>query len=176
MEWAWHESEDVPDELPITQCWRWLFVPDGRCIVLIDTKHRLPMLPGGTVDDQDADPSETLEREADEEARLTLGPTHYLGYLHDPTGDAYGGNKPCARVRMAAPITHVGASMPDRATGNTMTRLLAAPHEIVDLFGWGEQGRLQAAAAVRASVALWNFPVASASAGIHEVPLEGSRP
>ncbi|MET7800486.1 NUDIX domain-containing protein [Streptomyces decoyicus] len=176
MEWPWHENEPVPGPLPVTQCWGWLFVPDGRCLVLIDTRRRLPMLPGGTVETQDADAAQTLQREAHEEAHLVLGPTHYLGYLHDTTSDAYSGIGACARVRMTGAITRIGPSAPDPATGATMLRLLATPHRVVELFGWGEQGRQQADAAIRAATGLWNYPIAPPSTDIQQVPFEGLRP
>lgn len=176
MEWPWYESEPVPGSLLITQCWGWLFVPDGRCLVLIDTRRRLPMLPDGTVETQDADPTQALQREAHEEAHLALGPTHYLGYLHDTTSAAYSGIRACARVRMASAITHIGPSVPDAATGDTMLRLLATPHRIVELFSWGEQGRQQADAAIRAATSLWNYPIAPPSPDIQHVPVEGLRP
>ncbi|MGX1668596.1 hypothetical protein [Streptomyces sp. NPDC055400] len=173
MEWPWHDGEDVPDDLKVTQSWGWLFVPDGRCIALIDTTYMLPVLPGGQVEDEDHDdPSATLEREAAEEAQLALGPAHYLGYLHDEISDAYDGNGPRARVRMAAAVTHIGASAVDPATGSTMIRLLAAPHRIVDLFGWDEQARRQADAAIRAACDLWGYPESSSST-VSEIPLEG---
>ncbi|MFC9228304.1 NUDIX domain-containing protein [Streptomyces decoyicus] len=176
MEWPWHEGEPVPGHLPVTQCWGWLFVPDGRCLVVIDAPRRLPMLPGGTVEKQDLDPTQTLHREAHEEAHLVLGSTHYLGYLHDTTSGSYGDINACARVRMAGVVTRIGPSAPDPATGATMLRLLATPHRIVELFGWGEQGRRQADAATRTANSLWGFPVAPESADIQEIPLEGIRP
>ncbi|WP_406336313.1 hypothetical protein OG814_31985 [Streptomyces zaomyceticus] len=173
MEWPWHEGEDVPDHLKVLQSWGWLFIPDGRCIVLIDTVHMLPVLPGGSVEDEDhGDPSATLKREAAEEAQLALGPAHYLGYLHDETSGAYDGLGPRARVRMAASVTRIGGSAIDPATGATMIRLLAAPHRIVELFGWGEQGHRQADAAIRAARDLWGYPQAS-SPTVSEIPLEG---
>ncbi|WP_432144274.1 NUDIX domain-containing protein [Streptomyces sp. bgisy084] len=176
MDWPWCESDPVPGGLPVTQCWGWLFVPDGRCLVLIDTRRRLPMLPGGTVETQDIDPTQTLYREAHEEAHLAVGPTHYLGYLHDTNSGSYAGIDACARVRMAGPISHVGPSTPDPASGITMLRFLATPHRVVELFGWGEQGHQQADAAIRAANGLWNYPVASSSTDVQQVPLEGLRP
>ncbi|MFE7808735.1 hypothetical protein ACFU51_29505 [Streptomyces sp. NPDC057430] len=140
---------------------------------MIDTVHVLPVLPGGSVEDEDhGDPSATLKREAAEEAQLVLGPAHYLGYLHNETSDAYDGLGPRARVRMAASVTRIGGSAVDPATGATMIRLLAAPHRIVELFGWGEQGRRQADAAIRAARDLWGYPQAS-SPTVSELPLEG---
>ncbi|MFJ9420022.1 hypothetical protein ACIRPT_38590 [Streptomyces sp. NPDC101227] len=128
-------------------------------MVLIDPADRLSLLPGGTIEETDSgDPAAALDRKAAEEAQLALGPAHYLGYQYDETGDVYGGIGPCARIRMAAAVTHIGPSAPDPSTGRTMVRLLVTPHQAVGLLGWGEMGHRQADAAIRAATLLWGYP------------------
>ncbi|MGW0731769.1 NUDIX domain-containing protein [Streptomyces sp. NPDC002851] len=173
QQWPWH-PDPVPARLPVKQAWGWLFVPDGRCIVLIDTEDWLPLLPGGTIE-PDADggsPLAALEREAAEEAQLSLADPVYLGYVYDAEGAVYGGIGPCARVRMAARVTQVGPAAPDPASGQTLLRVLAPPQRAVELFGWGEQAQMQAKAAERIARDRWGLPAAS-DVAVREIPAEG---
>jgi 8-oxo-dGTP pyrophosphatase MutT (NUDIX family) len=137
--WPWHTAA-VPAHLPVTQCWGWIFAPDGRALVLIGEDTGSACLPGGrpeSAEHQDA--AAVLIREAAEEAQIRIGSPVYLGYLYD---DAV----PGARVRMAAVLTHCAPAVPDPSTGQTYSRLLAAPAQIAELFDWGPGGREQLAA------------------------------
>ncbi|RLU82491.1 NUDIX hydrolase [Streptomyces griseocarneus] len=140
--WPWHMGA-VPDRLPVTQVWGWLFAQDGRNLVLIGQDTGSACLPGGTVEPADhGDPGQTLKREAWEEARVRISDPLYLGYLHDDTSN----RRPCARARFAARITGWEPPHRDEATGQTYTRLLATPEQTAQLFDWGEESAAQLAA------------------------------
>ncbi|WP_326742730.1 NUDIX hydrolase [Streptomyces sp. NBC_01768] len=172
-DWPWHPDR-VPDRLPVPQAWGWLFAPDGRVVLVIDPADPLAMLPGGTVEATDASPEAALVREAVEEAQLTLAPGRIerLGWVYDATGDVYGGIGECARLRLAAPITGVGPSTIDPASGRLFARLLATPAQAAALLGWGDQGYQQAAQAARLAHERWGIPLA-APCPITEIPGEG---
>ncbi|MFE7359161.1 NUDIX domain-containing protein [Streptomyces sp. NPDC057543] len=171
--WPWHPDR-VPDQLPVPQAWGWLFAPDGRVVLVIDSAEPLATLPGGTVELTDASPEAALAREAAEEAQLTLaqGKAERLGWVYDATGDVYGGIGECARLRLAAPITSVGPSAIDPASGRQFARLLAAPEQAAALLGWGDQGYQQAAQAAHLARKQWGIPLAVPSP-ITELPAEG---
>lgn len=175
QQWPWHPVA-VPDGLPVQQSWGWLFVPDGRCVVLIDTEDWHPLLPGGTIEQaaDGGDPAATLEREAAEEAQLALADPRHLGYVYDAEGAVYGGIGPCARVRMTARVTRIGPAAPDPASGQLLLRLLAPAHQAVDLFGWGEHAHRQAETAERTAREQWGLRFAP-SPGISEIPAGGMR-
>ncbi|MEV1042992.1 NUDIX domain-containing protein [Streptomyces sp. NPDC050204] len=141
---------------------------------MIDPADPLAMLPGGTVEATDASPEAALVREAVEEAQLTLAPgrVERLGWVYDATGDVYGGIGECARLRLAAPITGVGPSTIDPASGRRFARLLATPEQAAALLGWGDQGYQQAARAARLAHERWGIPLAAPSP-ITEIPGEG---
>ncbi|MFJ4685336.1 hypothetical protein [Streptomyces sp. NPDC088789] len=62
--WPWHTTA-VPAGLPLTQCWGWLFAPDGRALVLIGRDTGSACLTGGTLAPGDAgDPAVALRRES----------------------------------------------------------------------------------------------------------------
>ncbi|MFF7413238.1 NUDIX hydrolase [Streptomyces lydicus] len=169
-DWPWFEHHPVPAQLPMTQSLGWLFVPDGRVVTLLDAHNRLFRLPGGTIEmTDDADPATALERRAAQEAQLALGPSHYLGFQYDGRGDIHGGIGPCARVRMAAPVTRIGHASAEPSSGRSMVRLLATLHQATGLIGCGKRGSQQADAAVRAAAALWGFPHSRAR-HIAEIP------
>ncbi|MDQ0989655.1 NUDIX hydrolase [Streptomyces sp. V3I7] len=94
-------------------------------------------LTGGTVEATDASPEETLRREAIEEAQVPIGDDIVrLGWVHDATGEVYGGIGPCARLRLTAPVTQIGPTGVDPATGRVFARLLATPDQAAALLGW----------------------------------------
>ncbi|MFF0429041.1 NUDIX domain-containing protein [Streptomyces sp. NPDC004520] len=131
--WPWR-SEPVPSGMPVRQCRGWLFAPDGRVLVLLDPANGSARLPGGTPEAEDrGDPAATLIREAAEEAAVRISAPVLLGHLPDERH----GSGPCAHVRMAAALTHVGPSRPDPATGRTRVRALATPEQVLELFDWG---------------------------------------
>lgn len=134
--WPWREAP-APAGLPVRQSWGWLFAPDGRVLVLLDPANGAACLPGGTPEPEDhQDPAATLIREALEEASAHISPPALLGHLPDREHKA----GPCTRVRMAAALTHLGASRPDPATGQTYVRALATPEQVIELFNWGSGG------------------------------------
>ncbi|MGP8298128.1 NUDIX hydrolase [Streptomyces inhibens] len=171
-QWPWHPSR-VPHGFKAPQAWGWLFAPDGRVVLVVDPAEPLTTLPGGTVEPTDASPEAALVREAGEEAQLTLGEIERLGWVYDATGDVYGGIGQCARLRLAAPITAIGPSAVDPATGRQLVRLLAAPEQAAALLGWGEQGYQQAEMAAHIARTRWGIPFPTVSP-ITELPIEGS--
>ncbi|MDT0266100.1 NUDIX domain-containing protein [Streptomyces sp. DSM 44915] len=147
--WVWH-PEPVPTEVPIRQSWVWVFAPDGRVVLYVDTAGHIG-LPGGTLEPfEHRDPVAAAVREVREETQISITPPRYLGYLldHPPGGG------PVARVRMAAAITAVGPVAPDPATGTVHRRLLVPPQLIAEVCGWGPGADAQTAAAIRAGRAL----------------------
>ncbi|MFC9654141.1 MULTISPECIES: NUDIX domain-containing protein [unclassified Streptomyces] len=156
----WH-AEPLPTGLPVKQAWGWLFVPDGRVIVVIDPDDRHPLLPGGTVEPTDASPEATLLREAVEEAQTAIGEPVRLGWAYDAAGDVSGRHGPCARLRLAAPVESVGPARADPATGRTFARLLATPGQAAALLSWGDQGHQQAELAARLAHQRWGIPHAA---------------
>ncbi|MEU8954873.1 NUDIX hydrolase [Streptomyces sp. NPDC048518] len=166
----------VPGRLPVQQAWAWCFVPDGRVVLVADPGPRgaLPMLPGGTVEETDATPEDTLHREAAEEAQLTLTDLVRLGWVLDETGEVYGGVGPNARLRLAAQAVAVGPAAVDPATGRPFVRLLATPAQAAALLGWGQPGARQAQLAAGTACERWGLPIASPAA-IEEIPAEGMR-
>ncbi|MEU9230345.1 NUDIX hydrolase [Streptomyces massasporeus] len=133
----------------------------------------LPMLPGGTVENTDATPEDTLHREAAEEAQLTLADPVRLGWVLDETGEVYGGVGPNARLRLAAPVTAIEPAAVDPAAGHPFARLLATPAQAAALLGWGPPGTRQAQLAADAAREQWGLPTAR-TAAIEEIPAEGS--
>ncbi|MEU9334173.1 hypothetical protein AB0D49_13595 [Streptomyces sp. NPDC048290] len=156
------------------QAWGWLFVPDGRCVVLIDTEDWWPHLPGGTVNQHadGGDPVATLKREAVEQAQVSCVDPQYLGYMHDDEGAAHEGTDPCSRVRMAARVTQIGPAAPDPATGRMLLRLLAPAQQAVELFRWGKQAHLHATAAEWLAIERWGLRPAP-GATVSEIPAAG---
>ncbi|RNG37375.1 NUDIX hydrolase [Streptomyces botrytidirepellens] len=167
----WHPGR-VPDGYPIPQAWGWLFVPDGRVVLVVDPAKALATLPGGTVEPTDASPEAALVREAEEEAQLTLGEVERLGWVYDAVGAVYGGIGECARLRLAAPVTAIGPSAIDPATGRRFARLLATPEQAAALLGWGDQGYHQAELAARTAHMRWGIPHPAPSP-ITELPATG---
>ncbi|MFG2227768.1 NUDIX domain-containing protein [Streptomyces sp. NPDC048644] len=158
----WHTTP-APDGMQIAQAWGWLFAPDGRVVVVVDPQKRWPMLPGGTVEPTDLSPEDTLRREATEEAQVTIGgDITRLGWVHDATGEVYGGIGECARLRLAAPLTTVGPAAVDPATGRQFARLLA-PQQTAGLIGWGQQGYIHAALVEKIAHQRWGIPYAAPS-------------
>ncbi|MEV0636418.1 NUDIX domain-containing protein [Streptomyces sp. NPDC050619] len=169
--WPWHTG-CVPAALPVVQSWGWLFAPDGRILILIGSDTGSACLPGGTLKPADrGDPAATLRRKAHEEAALRIGDPLTLGYLHDNTTNTPTAPGPCARVRMAACLTHVGPSRCDQATGQTYARLLATPEQATELFDWGSEAAGQLAAVHTARERL-GLPRAPRQA-ITELPHDG---
>ncbi|MEU4486615.1 NUDIX hydrolase [Streptomyces purpurascens] len=164
----------VPDQLPVQQAWAWCFVPDGRVVVVADPRPQgtLPMLPGGTVEQTDTTPEDTLHREAAEEAQLTLTDPVRLGWVLDETGEVYGGVGPNARLRLAARVTDIGPAAIDPATGHPFARLLTTPTQAAALLGWGPPGARQAQLAAATARERWDLPTARPTA-IEEIPAEG---
>jgi 8-oxo-dGTP pyrophosphatase MutT (NUDIX family) len=141
--WPWR-GEPVTPVLRMKQSWGWLFAPDGRVLVLIGADTGSACLPGGTLEPADqGDPAAALRREAYEEAQVRTSEPLYLGYLYDDTDRACTDAGPCARVRMAAAITHYGPATLDPATRQTYARVLATPEQVVELFDWGPESHRQ---------------------------------
>ncbi|MFK0292544.1 NUDIX hydrolase [Streptomyces sp. NPDC090442] len=167
-------DDPMPADLEVRQAWGWLFVPDGRVVLVIDPGNRLPALPGGRVERTDASPEETLRREAVEEARVTIDEPLRLGWVHDTTGTADGGADSYARLRLTARVTAVAPVAEDPATGRTFARLLVTPEQAAALLGWGEEGHRQARRAAHLAHTRWGIPHAAPSA-IAELPAGGCR-
>ncbi|HEV7628993.1 MAG TPA: NUDIX hydrolase, partial [Streptomyces sp.] len=175
-DWTWHPDATPPEELPLKEVLGWLFVPDGRVVLTVEPhpepEMRIATLPGGTVEGEDADPVVTLVRESVDKARLGLDEPAAVGWLHDTTGADYGNSGPCARLRVAAPVTRIFPASPDLSTGRTFIRLLAAPERAAALLGLGESGHGQASLAAKIAGEEWGIPPA-APGPVTEVPAEG---
>ncbi|MGW8378299.1 NUDIX hydrolase [Streptomyces sp. ODS28] len=174
--WSWHPGEPVPEGLPVTQAWGWLFVPDGRVLLVFqrhpEARMRLVMLPGGTVEDEDAGPEATLRREVAEEANAELGPDVLpLGWLHDPTGRAQEVDGR-ARMRLTAAVTRIGPARPDPATGDTFVRLLATPTQAAELLRTEDSAGRQVTRAAHLARTQWGIPTPP-HGPVAEVPREG---
>ncbi|MFJ6656560.1 NUDIX domain-containing protein [Streptomyces sp. NPDC091377] len=168
--WPWHTTP-VPAGLPLTQCWGWLFAPDGRALVLIGRDTGSACLPGGTLAPGDVgDPAVALRREAREEAHAETGELTVLGHLRDDSEPSAG---PRARLRMAGRITSIGPERRDPASGHSYARLLATPEQIRDLFDWGPEGDRQLIAVHRARERL-GLP-AAVRQPVTEIPQTGGR-
>nr|WP_233448086.1 NUDIX hydrolase [Streptomyces venezuelae] len=130
----------APEPLVVIQSWGWLLAPDGRVLLLVEPDTGSACLPGGTPEPQDSDnPLVTLRREAHEEAAAEFAEPLLLGHLSET-------NRPYARLRYAAPLTHLGPPDTDPATGRTHIRVLATPEQTLELFDWGPPAADQLAA------------------------------
>ncbi|MFD7551466.1 NUDIX domain-containing protein [Streptomyces sp. NPDC059816] len=168
--WPWRDGP-VPPGLPLTQCWGWLFAPDGRALVLIGRDTGSACLPGGTLEpSDDGDPAAALRREALEEAQVETGELIFLGHIYDDGVPTAG---PRARTRMAGRITSFGPERRDPVSGHAYARLLATPEQIRELFDWGPEGDRQLDAVHRARERL-QLPTA-ARQPVTELPPEGGR-
>lgn len=167
--WTWHPGEAVPAGLPERQVLGWLFVPDGRVLLVVDADGSVT-LPGGGVEPDDADAWAALVREADEEASAVVADPVWLGYQHDPDGVLYG-HRPCGRPRFAARLVSLGPARPDPATGTTWRRLLASPRVAAALMGWTEALPEGLAARYAAAESLAIAPTESWE--VEEVPAAG---
>lgn len=138
----------APERHSVVQAWGWLLASDGRVLLLLEPDTGAACLPGGTPEPQDRDnPLDTLRRETREEAAAEFGEPLYLGHLSDP-------DKPYARLRYAAPLTRLGSSPVDPATGRTHIRVLATPEQALELFDWGFPAANQLAAVHQARARL----------------------
>jgi NTP pyrophosphohydrolases including oxidative damage repair enzymes len=147
-QYAWRGLQAVPSDVPIRQVWGWLITDDGGLLILLD--HRgVASLPGGRPEPDDQGPTQTLQREAAEEAQVTLGPAVHLGWqeVHEP------GQPPYAQVRLAAAITAVHHSQLDPDSGIHYRRLVVPLNYANFVLGWGPEGDAQATAAIRAAQA-----------------------
>ncbi|MFD8379051.1 hypothetical protein ACFV2X_11015 [Streptomyces sp. NPDC059679] len=166
--------------MPIARSQVWLFVPDGRIIVLTDAaRGRRFWLPGGPVPDDDSSPA-AVARVASQQAQLDIEAPHYLGYLEyvqeEIKQDETGTNmeyRICAAVSLAAVISKVQPSAPVSGSRQMFRRLCVAPHQAVALLGLGPTGHDQARMALTATNALRAVPTMAPSA-IDELPAEGS--
>ncbi|MER6291165.1 NUDIX hydrolase [Streptomyces sviceus] len=164
---AWHEGP-APAGFEVRQAWVWLFMPDGRVVVYVDSEGTVG-LPGGTPEpDERGDPARAAVREVREETNIKITQPLHLGYLVDPRPDG----PAVARVRMAAVATAVGPATADPATGTVHRRLLVPAHLVPDLCGWGAVADPQVHAAVRA-VAQLGVKAESAPEAVEELPVAG---
>ncbi|MFH8978629.1 NUDIX domain-containing protein [Streptomyces sp. NPDC017890] len=150
--------------------------PDGRIVLVADPGPRgaLPMLPGGTVEDTDATPEDTLHREGAEEGQLTLADPVRLGWVLDETGEVYGGVRPHARLRLAARVTAIGPATVDPANGHPPRPAARHPAQAAALLGRGPPGARQAQLAADTARERWGLPTAHAAV-IDEIRAEGMR-
>ncbi|MDX3224495.1 hypothetical protein [Streptomyces sp. ME19-01-6] len=173
----WHGGQDVPDSLPIARSQAWLFVPDGRIVVLTDARGTRFWLPNGPHPDDDTPAA--MAGAASQQAQLDTKAPHYLGYLEyvqeETKQDETGTNveyRICAAVSLAAVISNVQPSAPVSGSRQMFRRLCVAPHQAVALLGLGPAGHDQARTALTATNALWDVPTIAPSA-IDELPAEG---
>ena len=168
--WVWHGGA-VPDDLRIKQAWVWVFAPDGRVVVYLDTNGQVG-LPGGTLEPfEHRDPVAAAVREVREETQIDVTAPVHLGYVRDDRP----GREPVARVRMAAAIDRIGPSAVDPATGTVHRRLLVPPRLIAELCGWGAGAAGQTAAALAAARDL-GITEPDPATPITEIPADGTLP
>ena len=136
----WIESE-VPTGLEIRQVYGFIFSPDGRILLLEDEGQF--NLPGGKPENGESF-AETLIREAEEEAQVTIASIEYLGYQHILA------DKEFAQVRMFALIGQIHPTALDPSTGRQYKRLWVPPTHLNDLLKWGVPGDEQVASAIAA--------------------------
>lgn len=150
QQYVW-TSEAVPEQMTVAQVYGWLFDAHGR--VLIQETVRGWNLPGGTPEDYDASDEATLRREALEESQVDIERLVYLGYESGSHRDG------AALARYAGSITVFRPRHPDPDGGGLHGRWLVPIEDACRLLGWGEAGRLQAAAAGEIAVSRWGLPV-----------------
>lgn len=175
----WHGGQEVPDGLPIALAEAWLFVPDGRIVVLADATGTRFWLPSSSLQDGASDPA-FVNRGASQQAQLDTETPHYLGYatyIREETKQHETGinvaYRTCAAVSLAAIVTNVQPSTPTPRHREAFRRLLVTPHQAVALLGLGPAGHDRARTALIAAHALWAVPTGSPST-IDELPSEWS--
>ncbi|MFE5162667.1 hypothetical protein ACFRNT_30005 [Streptomyces sp. NPDC056697] len=175
----WHAGQKVPAGLPVALAEAWLFVPDGRIVVLADATGTRFWLPSSSVQDGDNDPA-FVNRGASQQAQLDTETPHYLGYathIQEETNQHEAGMhvvyRTCAAVSLAAIVTNVQPSTPTPGYRQAFRRLRVTPHRAVALLGLGPAGHDRARTALTAAHTLWAVPTGSPST-IDELPSEGS--
>lgn len=136
--YEWFESK-VPDHLEIRQVYGFIFNSDGQ-ILLLDDESKFN-LPGGRPENEES-MSETLIREAEEEAQVTIKSINYLGYQLIADTEEF------AQVRLVCQLDEYFRSKADPSTGRIYSRLWVPPVHANNLLHWGESGDRQIACAI----------------------------
>lgn len=138
--YRWIETE-VPKDLEIRQVYGFIFSSDGRTVLLEDVgKYNLP----GGKPEKGESAFETLIREVNEEAQLSISTIEYLGY------QLIKGDEEFAQVRFIAVIDQIHPPAADPSTGRMYSRLLVPPIQLNELLLWGKSGEGQIVIAIAA--------------------------
>lgn len=136
----WIRSE-LPTGLEVRQVYGFIFDPDGRILLLEDEgKYNLP---GGKPENGESF-AETLIREAEEEAQVTIASIEYLGY------QLIAAEAEFAQVRLVALLDQTQKAAPDPSTGRSYKRLWVPPTHSNRLLKWGISGDEQVTSAIAA--------------------------
>ena len=138
--YTWVEAE-VPKGLEVRQVYGFIFHTDGRILLLEDDGHY--NLPGGKPENDESF-ADTLIREAEEEAQVTIASIGYLGYQLIDIPEAF------AQVRLMALVDEIAQAAPDPSTGRHYRRLWVPPTIANELLDWGVSGNQQIASATTA--------------------------
>jgi len=139
--YTWVEAE-VPKGLDVRQVYGIIFSPDGRVLLLEDDGHY--NLPGGKPENDESF-TDTLIREAKEEAQVTIASIGYLGYQLIDIPEAF------AQVRLVALVDGIEHAAPDPSTGRQYRRLWVPPTTANEFLDWGGSGDGQIAGAMAAA-------------------------
>ncbi len=124
MKFIWHKNDNFLSLKPITQVYGVCFDNLGR-ILMIKEPGKLWNLPGGTPESTET-PIQTLQRELEEEADITIGDNKMIGY-YEVVSD-----KPTIyQLRFAAKILDFKTSTKDPISGVINERKLVEPNEFL---------------------------------------------
>ena len=147
----WYDAQEVPVGLPITRTQAWLFVPDGRIVLLADSQGERCWLPGSPVQHTDNDATVAMAAAPSRQARLDTRAFHYLGYLKCLREEAAldGCDRDtqypvCATVSLATVIRNIESRAATPSDNRSFIRLRVTPHRAVALLGLGGEGHRQA--------------------------------
>jgi len=122
IKFIWHKSLSFSSLKPITQIYGVCFDNNGN-ILIIRTPNENWNIPGGTPED-DETPEQTLKRELEEEADVTIGKNVMIGY-YEVISD-----KPTIyQLRFAALLNEMKPSTIDPALGVVNERKFVPPDE-----------------------------------------------
>ncbi|MYX57349.1 hypothetical protein GTZ89_17055 [Streptomyces sp. SID8382] len=148
----------------------WLFVPDGRIVVLADATGTRFWLPHSSIQDTNGDPA------LSQQAQLDTKAPHYLGYstyVQEETSQHETGTdvmyRTCAVVSLTAVVSNVQPSTPPPGSRQAFRRLRITPHQAVALLGLGPAGHDRARRALTSAHTLWAVPTGTPST-IDELP------
>ncbi len=135
--YKWINGE-VPEDLKIKQIYGIVF--DENFNVFLRKYEGRYLLTGGRPESFDKTREDTLRREFQEEANMTIKNIHMAGYQVVDEGT---GTKTFAQIRMIAQVDKMGENRPDTDNGKLYERLFVSPAQAIKLLNWGEVGKAQ---------------------------------